>query len=60
METNTRKIERRLKREGWYLVRHGSNHDIYGHLDRYEEIKLPRHREATIGVARQIAKIAGW
>ena len=31
METNVRRIERRLKREGWYLVRQRGGHDIYRH-----------------------------
>ena len=29
METNVRRIGRRLKREGWYLVRQRGGHDIY-------------------------------
>ena len=29
--TNRNRIERRLRREGWYLARHGSGHNIYRH-----------------------------
>ena len=59
METNTRKIERRLKRERWYLVRHGSNHDIYEHPDG-RQIAIPRHTTIGARLARKIAKHAGW
>ena len=60
METNRDRIERRLTREGWYLIRHGGNHDVFGHADHNSTIRLPRHRRVSIGVARQIAKTAGW
>ncbi len=60
METNRREIERRLEREGWYLVRHGGNHDIYEHPYFQARIQLPRHNTFTNGVARRIAKTAGW
>lgn len=57
-ETNAAKIKARLEREGWELVG-GSRHDKYrkqGHL----AIMVPRHRTVTPGVARSIAKAAGW
>ena len=60
METNTRAIARRLQREGWRLVRHGGNHEIYEHPDTEAVIRLPRHRVVSIGIARQIANLAGW
>ena len=60
METNTRKIERRLKREGWYLMRQRGGHDIYRHPVISGIITLPRHRDVRPGVARSIAKKAGW
>ena len=60
MERNTNRIRRRLVREGWYLARHGRNHDIYHHPEIIEPIQLPRHREVTDYVARSIAKAAGW
>ena len=41
-------------------MRHGGKHDIYGHPGFIEIIRLPRHRTVSIGVARQIASIAGW
>ena len=60
METRTRRIRERLEREGWRLARHGGKHDIYSHAGSVEIIRLPRHRTVSIGVARQIASIAGW
>lgn len=57
-ETNTKKIKARLEREGWVLVG-GARHDKYR---RGEELPIivPRHREVTPGVAKVIAKAAGW
>ncbi|MXY80361.1 MAG: type II toxin-antitoxin system HicA family toxin [Chloroflexi bacterium] len=60
METQTRKIRERLERDGWHLARHGGKHDIYRRVGSVEIIHLPRHRTVSIGVARQIANIAGW
>jgi predicted RNA binding protein YcfA (HicA-like mRNA interferase family) len=60
VETNTRKIVARLQREGWIAV-HGGKHDKFEHPDRPGLlIVVPRHREQSPGVARSIAKAAGW
>jgi predicted RNA binding protein YcfA (HicA-like mRNA interferase family) len=59
-ETNTRKIVRRLKRDGWVEVR-GGKHAKFEHPDRPGAlITVPRHKEQSAGVARSIAKAAGW
>ena len=60
IETNRQRIKRRLEREGWEFVRHGSNHDIYKHPIIKDVIPLPRHRTLSPGLARAIAKKAGW
>jgi mRNA interferase HicA len=60
METNRAKIVRRLEREGWALVRSGAEHDIYARSDEAAPIVIPRHRELSVGVARQIHKRANW
>jgi predicted RNA binding protein YcfA (HicA-like mRNA interferase family) len=60
VETSQAKILQRLKAEGWFFVRHGVDHDIYRHPDRSGAIHLPRHRKLSPGVARSIAKAAGW
>lgn len=59
-ETNTRNITARLVREGWVLVG-GAKHDKFVHQARPGvAIIVPRHREQSPGVARSIAKAAGW
>ncbi|MBE1707349.1 MULTISPECIES: type II toxin-antitoxin system HicA family toxin [Mesorhizobium] len=60
IETNTRKIVTRLLRDGWLSIG-GGKHDKYEHPDRPEVIIIvPRHREQSLGVARSIARLAGW
>ena len=59
-ETNTRKVIARLEREGWGKVRGGS-HDKFEHPSRPAmTLIVPRHRELSPGVARDITKKAGW
>jgi mRNA interferase HicA len=59
IETGRSKIVARLIREGWELARHGGEHDVFRHLAKGTVI-VPRHRSLSIGVARSIAKVAGW
>ena len=50
----------RLEREGW-INRGGGNHDVYTNPARPGVIvSVPRHRTLSPGVARKIAKLAGW
>ena len=58
-KTNTRKIVARLEREGW-VNKGGGRHDVFTHPQKTGRIVVARHREQTPGVARQIAKTAGW
>ncbi len=59
-ETNTRKVVERLKAEGWMDIG-GGDHDRFVHKDKSDVmIPVPRHRELSPGVARSIAKAAGW
>ena len=60
VERRTRKIKRRLEKEGWYLARHGSSHDIYRRQDIRGIMTLPRQRTVSSGVARSIASKAQW
>ena len=60
METENRRIRRKLLRDGWYLSRHGANHDIYRHPTIGGIITLPRHRYVSKGVAASIARKAKW
>lgn len=59
-ETNTARVLGRLAREGWQLARHGGSHDVYRHPQKPGSIVVPRHRTLSPGVARNIARIAGW
>jgi predicted RNA binding protein YcfA (HicA-like mRNA interferase family) len=36
-------LRRKAERKGWYLVRNGSNHDIYAHKDKDFQIQIGRH-----------------
>ena len=58
-ETNRSKIVSRLQREGWELARHGGAHDVFRHATK-GVIAVPRHRVLSPGVARSVAKVAGW
>ena len=60
METSTKKIIQRLAKDGWFLHRHGAGHDIYRHPTIKGIVTVPRHKKLSPGVARTIAKKAGW
>ncbi|HLB96961.1 MAG TPA: type II toxin-antitoxin system HicA family toxin [Acetobacteraceae bacterium] len=60
IETNTRKVVARLKLDGWVEVG-GSKHDKHERADRPDVlIIVPRHQQLSPGVARSIARLAGW
>ncbi len=59
LETNRKKVAARLKRDGW-VERHGGSHDVFKHPTRTGIITLPRHATLSPGVARTIARTAGW
>lgn len=60
IETNTRRIVKRLTAEGWVHVG-GSKHDKYDHPAKPGvTITVPRHRTQSTGVAPIIATAAGW
>lgn len=48
---------RMLEQNGWYLLRNGSNHDIYTNGAKKETI--PRHREIKERLAKEIIKRTG-
>jgi predicted RNA binding protein YcfA (HicA-like mRNA interferase family) len=59
-ELETRKILARLRKDGWIEVG-GSKHDKFEHVERPDVlIIVPRHKQQSPGVARSIAKLAGW
>jgi len=58
LETNTRKIVARLEREGWVSMG-GKRHEVFRHPRKSGRAVVPRHREVSPFVAREIAKSAG-
>lgn len=60
VETARAKVLARLKAEGWEIARNGANHDVLRHCKKPGVIVLPRHRVLSPGVARCVAKAAGW
>jgi predicted RNA binding protein YcfA (HicA-like mRNA interferase family) len=59
MELNRKKVISRLEREGWNSLG-GKEHDKFRHPLKPGVVIVPRHSELTMGVARSIAKAAGW
>jgi predicted RNA binding protein YcfA (HicA-like mRNA interferase family) len=57
LETNRNKVVARLERDGW-VGRHGGDYDVYP--ARPGRIVVPCHRTLSPGVARVVAKVAGW
>jgi len=49
-------LEKRLKSYGWWLERHGSNHDIWTNGE--VKIPIPRHREVNELTAKSILRTA--
>jgi predicted RNA binding protein YcfA (HicA-like mRNA interferase family) len=59
VELNTRKIIRRLEAEGWVNVG-GGEHTKFIHPAKPGRIIVPRHTTQSVGVAKKIARAAGW
>ena len=57
-EDDRRKIVARLEAEGWTNAGGGEHDNFVKHGQR--KIQVPRHKTVTPGVARSIAKAAGW
>lgn len=49
-----------LRKDGWYVHRHGSKHDLYRHPTKPGQITMPRHggKELARGTIASILKIA--
>lgn len=59
MKTN--EMVKILKKDGWYLLRHGANHDVYAHPTKSGLVIVPRHgaTELRKGTELSILKQAG-
>ena len=60
MERDSKKIMKRLKKEGWTVERINGSHHVMVHPDVAFPISLPHPKELKIGIATKIAKQAGW
>jgi len=60
VETQTHRIIAKLVREGWVKVGADGATSLSALIGPGEVIVVPRHREISSGVAREIAKSAGW
>ena len=60
VETNTKSVVERLTKDAW-RNEGGAKHTKFAHPDHPGvRIMVPRHKSLTPGVARSIAKAAGW
>lgn len=60
VERDSKKIMKRLKGEGWAVIRVSGSHHILIHPDHAFPISLPHPKELKTGLAKAIAKQAGW
>jgi len=59
IETNSKKIIKRLKKEGFELVNTVGSHQKFAKGNRRVTVPHPK-KDIPIGTARQIARQAGW
>jgi predicted RNA binding protein YcfA (HicA-like mRNA interferase family) len=59
IELRRREIVARLRQDGWKSVG-GKEHEKFKHSSKPGRVLVPRHNDISIGVARDIAKKAGW
>ena len=61
IQNNSRKIIKRLEKEGWRLVRTSGSHHIFKHPEKPDPISLTHPRkDVSPGLVRSIYKTAGW
>lgn len=58
IERDTKKLIKRLKSEGWELVRVSGSHHTFKKDNR--SVTIPHPKELKIGLAKNIAKQVGW
>lgn len=60
VDTNRSEVVARLRKDGW-VSEGGSKHEKFAHSERRGvKIMVPRHNVLSPGVARNIARAAGW
>lgn len=55
-------LRRKAEKNGWYIVRHGSRHDVYAHPDKNFQIEICRHdsEEVKTGLFHKLKKQIGF
>ncbi|MCI8388168.1 MAG: type II toxin-antitoxin system HicA family toxin [Clostridiales bacterium] len=53
----TKDLIKLLENNGWKLIRHGGNHDVYGNGNKIESV--PRHKETDEMLAKSIIRKHG-
>lgn len=51
-----RDLVKKLNQNGWYLLKHGGEHDIY--TNGIKKVQVPRHKEIKEILAQSILKQA--
>lgn len=59
METDSKKIVKRLAKEGWEAVGGKGSHRKFRKGDKTVVVPHPK-KDLPVGTARSIAKMAGW
>lgn len=59
IETCVKKIRRRLESEGW-KIKSANSHQKWQHPDKPVMIMIPNHQTLSIGLAKKVARRAGW
>lgn len=54
-------LRKKLEKDGWFIKRHGKEHDIYTHSVKGGEVQVGRHKaqEVAKGTLNNILKMAG-
>jgi mRNA interferase HicA len=51
-------LESRPRALGWHFLKHGGNHDLWGHPERKRKLAVPRHKEIKEYLARSLLRQA--
>jgi len=61
MKTNSTKLIKRLKKDGWKQVRVSGSHHVFQHPDKHGTISLTHPRkDVSKGLVRMVYRVAGW
>ncbi|MGO3150284.1 MULTISPECIES: type II toxin-antitoxin system HicA family toxin [Glutamicibacter] len=55
--TKTKEVTKFLTAQGWSVIRSQGPHDVWAPPDGSKVFALPRHKETSPGIIRQLSKI---